>query len=105
MLRHKQHLMEHYYTAVLSSDNDKDLTSKAVRNWLKGLGVQNLFIEPGSPWENVYNESHNENLRDELLNGEIFMTLLEAKVLIENWRNEYNQFRSHSLIDYPPKAP
>ncbi len=64
-----------------------------------------LFLEPGSPWENGYNESSNGKLRDELLNGEIFTTLLEAQVLIENWRKEYNQFRPHSSLGYRPPAP
>jgi transposase InsO family protein len=61
-----------------------------------------LFIEPGSPWENGYIESFNGKLRDGLLNGEIFMTLLEAKILIENWRNE---IRPHSALGYRPPAP
>ena len=89
----------------IRSDNDPEFTAKAVRNWLERLGVQTLFIEPGSPWENGYNESFNGKLRDELLNGEIFTTLLEAKVLIENWRKEYNQFRPHSSLGYRPPAP
>ena len=89
----------------IRSDNGPEFTAKAVRNWLERLGVQTLFIEPGSPWENGYNESFNGKLRDELLNGEIFTTLLEAKVLIENWGNEYNQFRPHSSLGYRPPAP
>ena len=89
----------------IRSDNGPEFTAKAVRNWLERLGVQTLFIEPGSPWENGYNESFNGKLRDELLNGEIFTTLLEAKVLIENWRKEYNQFRPHSSLNYQPPAP
>jgi len=56
-------------------------------------------------WENEYNESFNGKLRDELLNGEIFTTLLKAKVLIENWRKEYNQFRPHRSLNYQPPAP
>ena len=66
---------------------------------------QTLFIEPGSPWENGYIESFNGKLRDELLNREIFMTLEEAKVLIEQWRREYNQIRPHSSKGYQPPAP
>ena len=89
----------------IRSDNGPEFTAKSVRNWLKRLGVQTLFIEPGSPWENGYNESFNGKLRDELLNGEIFTTLLEAQVLIENWRNEYNRFRPHSSLNYRPPAP
>lgn len=91
--------------SFIRSDNGPEFTAKAVRNWLKRLGVQNLFVEPGSPWENGYNESFNGKLRDELLNGEIFTTLLEAKVLIERWRNQYNQFRPHSSLGYRPPAP
>ena len=89
----------------IRSDNGPEFTAKAVRYWLERLGVQTLFIEPGSPWENGYNESFNGKLRDELLNGEIFTTLLEAQVLIENWRQEYNQFRPHSSLNYQPPAP
>jgi len=67
--------------------------------------VKTLFIEPGSPWENGYIESFNGKLRDELLNREIFTTLEEAKVLIEQWRREYNQVRPHSALRYRPPAP
>jgi len=67
--------------------------------------VRTLFIEPGSPRENGYNERFNGSLRDELLNGELFYTLLEAEVLIERWRREYNQVRPHSSLDYRPPAP
>ncbi len=73
--------------------------------WLHDLEVDTLFIEPGSPWENGYVESFNGKLRDELLNGEIFDTLLEAKVLVERWRQEYNRFRPHSSLGYRPPAP
>jgi len=89
----------------IRSDNGPEFTAKAVRYWLERLGVQTLFIAPGSPWENGYNESFNGKLRDELLNGEIFTSLLEAQVLIENWRKEYNQFRPHSSLGYRPPAP
>jgi transposase InsO family protein len=64
-----------------------------------------MYIEPGSPWENGYNESFNGKLRDELLNGEIFYTLKEAQVLIEGWRREYNTIRPHSSLGYKPPAP
>lgn len=74
----------------IRSDNGSEFTAKAVRQWLSSLGVGTLFIEPGSPWENGYIESFNGKLRDELLNREIFTTLLEAKILIENWRRHYN---------------
>jgi len=65
----------------IRSDNGPEFTAKAIRNWLSRLGVKTLYIEPGSPWENGYIESFNGKLRDELLNREIFMTLLEAQIL------------------------
>lgn len=89
----------------IRSDNGPEFTADAVRDWLKRLGVKTLYIEPGSPWENGYIESFNGKLRDELLNGEIFDTLYEAKVLIERWRREYNEFRPHSALGYRPPAP
>ncbi len=76
-----------------------------MRDWLAWLGVRTLYIQPGSPWENGYVESFNGKLRDELLNGEIFYTLQEAKILIEQWRQHYNRFRPHSALDYRPPAP
>ena len=89
----------------LRSDNGPEFTAKAVRRWLNRLDVKTLFIEPGSPWENGYIESFNGKMRDELLNREIFTTLTEAKVLIEQWRKEYNQIRPHSSLGYRPPAP
>ena len=70
----------------IRSDNGPEFTAKAIRRWLNRIGVKTLFIEPGSPWENGYIESFNGKLRDELLNREVFTTLTEAKVLIEQWR-------------------
>ena len=89
----------------IRSDNGSEFTCEAVRSWLAKVGVATLFIEPGSPWENGYIESFNGKLRDELLNGEIFYTLLEAKVLIERWREHYNRVRPHSSLGYRPPAP
>jgi putative transposase len=89
----------------IRSDNGSEFTAKMVRQWLNRLGVKTLFIDPGSPWENGYIESFNGKLRDELLNREIFTTLEEAKVLIEQWRREYNQVRPHSALGYRPPAP
>jgi len=89
----------------IRSDNGSEFTARAVRGWLSRIGVKTLYIEPGSPWENGYNESFNGKLRDELLNGEIFTTLYEAKVLIERWRQHYNAIRPHSSLGYRPPAP
>ena len=91
--------------AYIRSDNGPEFTAKAVRRWLPRVGVQTLFIEPGSPWENGYVESFNGKLRDEHLNVELFDTLLEAQVLTERWRCEYNQLRPHSSLGYRPPAP
>ena len=87
------------------SDNGAEFTAGVVREWLGKVGVKTLYIEPGSPWENGYVESFNGKLRDELLNGEIFSTLQEAKVLIEVWRKHYNTIRPHSSLGYRPPAP
>ena len=89
----------------IRSDNGSEFTAKEVRRWLARLGVKTLYIEPGSPWENGYIESFNGKLRDELLNREIFTTLTEAKVLIEQWRMDYNHIRPHSSLGYRPPAP
>ena len=89
----------------IRSDNGPEFTAKALREWLNHLEVKTLYIEPGSPWENGYIESFNGKLRDELLNREIFTTLTEAKVLIEQWRRDYNQVRPHSSLGYRPPAP
>ena len=90
----------------IRSDNGSEFTAKTVRKWLDDLGIRTLYIEPGSPWENGYLESFNGKLRDELLNGEIFDTLLEAQVLVERWRRHYNTVRPHSALgyrDHPPR--
>lgn len=91
--------------SYIRSDNGPEFTAKAIRNWLSRMGVKTLFIEPGSPWENGYIESFNGKLRDELLNREVFTTLMEAKVLIEKWRQDYNTVRPHSALRYRPPVP
>jgi putative transposase len=98
-------MLQHGVPAHIRSDNGPEFVAKVLREWLHRLGVEALFIEPGSPWENGYIESFNGKLRDELLNGEIFYTLQEARVLIEMWRRHYNQVRPHSSLGYRPPAP
>ncbi len=78
---------------------------KAVRDWIAAVGAKTAFIEPGSPWENGYCESFNAKLRDELLDGEIFYSLSEAKIVIESWRQHYSTRRPHSSLGYKPPAP
>jgi len=89
----------------IRSDNGSEFTAIAVREWLEKVKVQTLYITPGSPWENGYNESFNGKLRDELLNGEIFYTLKEAQILIKRWKQHYNTIRPHSSLGYKPPAP
>ena len=91
--------------AFIRSDNGPEFIAAALREWFARLGVGTLFITPGSPWENGYCESFNGKLRDELLNGEIFYSLKEAQVVVENWRREYNTVRPHSSLGYKPPAP
>ncbi len=91
--------------ANIRSDNGSEFIATAVQKWLAQVGVTTLYITPASPWENGYNESFNGSLRDELLNGEIFYSLAEARVLIEAWRRHYNTVRPHSSLGYRPPAP
>ena len=92
------------YTRV-RSDNGSEFTVKSIQSWLSKLGIKTLYIEPGSPWENGYNESFNGRLRDEYLNGETFYTLKEAQVFLDQWRYHYNHIRPHTNLGYKPPAP
>lgn len=89
----------------IRSDNGPEFIAKKLKHWLHRLEVKPLYIEPGSPWENGYVESFNGKMRYELLNGEIFFSLLEAQVIIEKWRKHYNTRRPHSSLGYKPPAP
>ena len=91
--------------AYIRSDNGPEFVAEAVRRWIAAVGARTAFIEPGSPWENGYIESFNARFRDELLNGEIFYSLKEAQVVIEQWRRHYNTARPHSSLGYRPPAP
>lgn len=97
--------IQHGQPEYIHSDNGPEFVAKSVTSWLARLGTKTLFIEPGSPWENAYIESFNGKARDELLNLEIFDTLYEAQVLIEQWRQHYNRFRPYSSLGYRPPAP
>ena len=97
--------VEHGPPEHIRSDNGPEFAAKAVREWLGKVGVTTLFIEPGSPWENGYIESFNARLRDELLNGEIFYTLHEVRVITGWWREHYNKIRPHSSLGYRPPTP
>lgn len=84
----------------IRSDNGPEFVAKEIRRWLASQDVQTLYIEPGSPWENGYCESFISRFRDELLNRELFYSLREAKVVVEDWRLEYNHKRQHSSLGY-----
>ena len=87
------------------SDNGPEFIAKAVQDWIKAVGAKTAYITPGSPWENGFIESFNARLRDELLDGEIFYSLKEARVVIESWRRHYNAERPHGSLGYKPPAP
>ena len=89
----------------IRSDNGGEFRAKAVQEWLSKIGAKTLYIEPGSPWENGYNESFNGRLKDECLKPELFNHLMEAKIIIENWRRHYNTIRPHTSLGYRPPAP
>ena len=91
--------------AFIRSDNGPEFIAQKVRDWIGAVGAKTAYITPGSPWENGYCESFNARFRDELLNGEIFYTLKEAKIIIEQWRRHYNRKRPHSALGWRPPAP
>lgn len=86
--------------AFIRSDNGPEFIAKAVKQWLELSGVRTLYIEPGSPWENAYSETFISRFSDELLKREVFTDLLEAKVLVEDYREHYNHDRPHSALGY-----
>jgi putative transposase len=88
----------------IRSDNGPEFIADAIERWLKRNHVETLHIAPGSPWENGYIESFNGKLRDDVLNREVFHSVKEAKVIVENWRLEYNNHRPHSSLGYMTPA-
>jgi len=91
--------------AFIRSDNGPEFVAEVVQKWIKAVGAKTAYIVPGSPWENGYCESFNGRFEDELLNGEIFYSLKEAQIIIEQWRKHYNTKRPHSALGYRPPAP
>jgi putative transposase len=89
----------------IRSDNGPEFVAKAVQDWIAAVGAKTAYIERGSPWENGFIESFNARLRDELLDGEIFYSLAEARIVIESWRRHYNTERPHGSLGYKPPAP
>jgi putative transposase len=88
----------------IRSDNGPEFIAQAIRGYLGAAGVETLYIEPGSPWQNGYAESFNSRLRDELLNAEIFENVPEAQSMAAEWRSDYNHRRPHSSLGYQPPA-
>ncbi|MCG3130335.1 MAG: hypothetical protein FLDDKLPJ_01090 [Phycisphaerae bacterium] len=88
----------------LRSDNGPEFIARTLREWLESAGTKTLYIEPGAPWENAYGESFNGRLRDEVLNRELLTSLQEAKVVLEDYRLEYNHHRPHSALGYQTPA-
>jgi len=89
----------------IRSDNGPEFVAQKVRDWIGAVGAKTAYIEPGSPWENGYIESFNARMRNELLDGEIFYTLAEARIIIEQWRQHYIKVRPHSALNYRPPSP
>ncbi|MPR64863.1 IS3 family transposase [Ochrobactrum intermedium] len=89
----------------IRSDNGPEFIATAVQDWITAVGAKTAYIAPGSPWENGYIVSFNARLRDELLDGEIFYTLKEARIIVESWRRHYNTVRPHGALGYKPPAP
>jgi putative transposase len=89
----------------IRSDNGPEFVATAVQDWIGAVGAKTAYIERGSPWENGFIESFNARLRDELLDGEIFYSLAEARIVIESWRRHYNTERPHGSLGYKPPAP
>jgi transposase InsO family protein len=88
----------------LRSDNGPEFGSKAANRWLEYAAVKTLFVAPASPWENGYVESSNSKLRDELLDGELFLHIDELRYVVDRWRMDYNHYRPHSSLDYMAPA-
>ena len=86
--------------AFVRSDNGPEFIAQAVQDWLKEEGIETAYIAPGKPWQNGLNESFNGKLRDECLDMEWFPTRREAVVVIEQYRQQYNDVRPHSSLGY-----
>ena len=98
-------MITHGIPEYIRSDNGPEFIAKELRKWLSGVGVKTAYITPGSPWENGFYESINGTFRDNLLDGEIFYSLQEAKVVVGEWVKHYNHERHHSALGYRPPAP
>ena len=88
----------------IRSDNGPEFIAIAIQTWIADTGITTAYIDPGKPWQNPFIESFNSRFRDELLNTELFRHIIEARVVIEDWRRKYNTFRPHSSLAYKTPA-
>lgn len=89
----------------IRSDNGSEFKANLLQQWLKTVGVEPIYIYPGSPWENGFNERFNGTLRNEVLNIEAFHSLQEAQCVIHQWIQQYNHVRPHQSLNYQPPIP
>ena len=94
----------HGAPGFIRMDNGPEMTANAIRDWCSSSGSKTFYIEPGSPWENPFVESFGSRVRDEVLAVEMFTSLLEAKIVIEDWRIMYNTTRPHSSLGWTPPS-
>ncbi|MEM6785497.1 MAG: integrase core domain-containing protein [Bacteroidota bacterium] len=92
--------LEHGPPANLRSDNGPEFVAEALKTYLADEQVETRYIEPGAPWQNGYVESFNRTFRDEVLDRELFTTVLEAEVISKQFRRRYNTYRPHSALGY-----
>lgn len=94
----------HGVPGFIRMDNGPEMTANAIRDWARSRGASTFYIEPGSPWENPFVESFGSRVRDEVLAVEMFTSLLEARIVIEDWRIMYNTVRPHSSLGWRPPS-
>ncbi len=93
-------LAQHGRPLFLRCDNGPEFIAEVVASWAKEVGTTLWHIDPGSPWQNGKVESFNSRLRDEFLGGQLFESIKEAQLLLDKYRDEYNNFRPHSCLGY-----
>lgn len=100
----KDAMERHGAPCALRSDNGPEFVAKEIQQWLRESSIGKIYIDPGSPWQNPWVESFHSWLRDGCLDREIFHGLLEAQIVIGDWREHYNRERPHSGIAYRSPA-
>ena len=98
-------LLKHGKPEFIRSDNGPEFISEQFQSWLTKVGIKPIRIYPGSPWENGYNERFNGTLRREVLNAEWFISIEQARTVINRWLKQYNQIRPHQALGMRPPIP